>query len=317
MPVAVRVRPLNHDETRQGGVGGAERRKSRSSPTSKKFEAADPKSWLVANAGSGGTLVQRGVRQVEGKSVFSFDHVFDEHISTVDLYHAVVRPITKGVFYGQHGTVFAYGQTGSGKTFTMQGENNNNNNDGDENNKSAGVIALAARDLFERLDESGQQNDYKVRVCYLEIYNETVRDLLASEVGKVRRTRSRSPTSDDLLHVAELPTLTIRDDPRRGGVHVDCVVKEVSDVDALMGVLRRGNMNRSTASTKLNERSSRSHAIFRIMLETTQHETPEADTQGIVRLSNLNLVDLAGSENSRRSGATNQRQREGGKINKR
>ena len=145
------------------------------------------------------------------------------------------------------------------------------------------------------------------------VYNEEVRDLLVTGGGK--------------------STLTIREDKRRG-VFVDSNETIVTSSENLLGVLFAGEKNRSVGSTAMNERSSRSHTIFRITVESRIREEEPAGgngdgsddeddargdgtgtEDGAVRISTLNLVDLAGSESVRHTGATGDRQKEGGKIN--
>ena len=273
--------------------------------------------WTVRD-GSTHIVQANTQRLVEGKSLFAFDAVYDQTASTADLYEGIVRPVLTGVLCGKHGTVFAYGQTGSGKTYTMQGTP-----------EAHGIIQLAAQDMFGRIQQQQQQeqttelqhiNSYRVTVSYFEIYNETVRDLLASEVAPVQRTRSRSPTSDALLQTAKLPTVAIRNDPKRGGICVDAFTTEVSTAEALVELLQRGNRNRSTASTEQNDQSSRSHAVFRVVIESRDGALSNGLNNGAatnkVRLSTLNFVDLAGSEKGQKTSAS-PRQRESGKINQR
>ena len=168
---------------------------------------------------------------------------------------------------------------------------------------------MAANDIFNNISQS-QDRIFLVRVSYLEIYNEEVRDLLASRNS---------------------PTLQIREDPRRG-VFVQSKEEIVTDFTSLLTILFRGENNRQFASTAMNERSSRSHTIFRVTIESrkknierdntgnSDSEEEESDRgwdDGAVLISTLNLVDLAGSESVRHTGATGDRQKEGGMINTR
>ena len=276
----------------------------------KKSDPDDAYAWSV----SPDSIVQKGARRVEGRSSFSFDFIFDETATTAQVYDAMIQPIVRGVAMGQNGTVFCYGQTGSGKTYTMQGDDGSHND--------GGIVQIVAGDLFKGIEEKSAERDYVVRVSYIEIYNETVRDLLdkiemnaddeVSSFGsrsKGNRAIERSPSQ-----TVDFRTLVVREDPKRGGVYVNCKEREVNNTVALIDVLQAGNQNRSCASTNMNERSSRSHAIFRIILESRQKTKNFPD--GAVRIANLNLVDLAGSENGHQT-STYQHRREGGKINQR
>ena len=154
---------------------------------------------------------------------------------------------------------------------------------------------MAAKDIFSHI-QSQQNRMFLVRASFLEIYNEDVRDLLSNSNQ----------------------TLQVREDPRRG-VFVQSVEEIVSDYQSLLKILFHGEKSRAVASTQMNERSSRSHTIFRITIESCEkdiHEDGENDENrspsgdGAVRVSTLNLVDLAGSESVRHTGATGERQKE-------
>ncbi|KAI2513376.1 hypothetical protein MHU86_850 [Fragilaria crotonensis] len=108
--VAVRLRPLNDEEASQVSVTTRPR-------FGRPIKTAHDRAWTCSST----TIQQTGVRCVEGKSAFSFDHMFGEDSTTEAIYDEMVRPIVWGITNGKHGTVFCYGQTGSGKTFTMQG----------------------------------------------------------------------------------------------------------------------------------------------------------------------------------------------------
>ena len=179
---------------------------------------------------------------------------------------------------GINGTVFAYGQTSSGKTHTMQG-----------GGEERGVLQLAAEEIF-KLIEASEHTDFSLRACYMEIYNENLRDLLSKD-------------GQDVVKIHEDPRL---------GVHIVSKEEVVSSYEDIQACVRRGEQFRAVGSTAMNERSSRSHAIFRLTIESrVTNEHGEVS----VRSASLNLVDLAGSESVKNTGATGQRAKEGGKIN--
>jgi centromeric protein E len=181
----------------------------------------------------------------------------------------------------------------------MQGSGNLEQGSGGE----GGVVHMAAQDIFSQIAQQPNRI-FLVRVSFLEIYNEEVRDLLADSIQ----------------------SLQIREDPRRG-VFVQSVEEIVTDFESLLRILFRGDKSRTFAATGMNERSSRSHTILRITIESREKEIQDefaGDSEnqgpsgdGAVRISTLNLVDLAGSESVRHTGATGERQKEGGLINQR
>ncbi|KAK4879222.1 hypothetical protein RN001_007368 [Aquatica leii] len=238
---------------------------------------------------------------------FSYDGVFGVNSSQAALYHTVVSPLIAEILSGYNCTVFAYGQTGSGKTFTMtEGISSLQPLNSLENiylsspnpanhyvlNAESGLIPRVLCDLFRELQALEQQ--YTVRCSYLEIYNEDLRDLLSidEEQGRLR----------------------IYDDQRnKGGVIVQGIEEvTVHNTFSAMQLLQKGQERRHTASTQMNERSSRSHTIFTIIVHTRE---VTKDGEEIVKMGKINLVDLAGSENINRSGAVDRRAREAGNIN--
>lgn len=186
---------------------------------------------------------------------------------------------------GYNACVLAYGQTGSGKTHTMMGS-------ADEQ----GLTPRICKAMFARMQIDKQQetiSGYKTTVSYLEIYNEKVRDLLAE-----------TPNSGHSLRVREHRTL---------GPYVEELSQHsVSNYDEILMCINRGNALRTTASTLMNDTSSRSHAIFTItFVKAGFIEDMPSET-----VSKIHLVDLAGSERCNATGATGQRLKEGAHINK-
>lgn len=212
---------------------------------------------------------------------FVYDRVFGEETAQRELYMAAVQPVVLSSLEGYNGSIIAYGQTGTGKTFTIEGSS-----DGD----NRGIIPLTADDIFQRIQDcSDTGSQYLVRVSFLQIYNEKIYDLL-------------SETSKDSLRIRETGD---------GGVFVDQlsehVVKNKADIYQL---LQTGKLQRTTNSTKMNRESSRSHAVFTIVIE---HSKLLAGSR-VVTVAKLNLVDLAGSERFESIGSEKQ-QRETQNIN--
>ena len=237
--------------------------------------------------------------KITGRNFFTFDKTFGEDVNTKKVYESCAKGIVDSVVSGLNGTIFAYGQTSSGKTYTMQGSGTIAQGSAGQ---AGGIVHMAASDIFEHI-QAHPERMFLVRASFLEIYNEEVRDLLSTE-QKV---------------------LQIREDPRRG-VFVQSHEEYVTNYESLLQVLFTGEKSRAFASTAMNERSSRSHTIFRITIESREKSDKQEQDQdsenedanrpdGAVRVSTLNLVDLAGSESVRHTGATGDRQKEGGMIN--
>ena len=216
--------------------------------------------------------------------IFTFDTVFAPDVKQVDVYNRVARPIVSNVLEGYNGTIFAYGQTGTGKTFTMEGDRTVA--------ELKGIIPNSFAHVFGHIAKSGDDKNFLVRVSYLEIYNEDVRDLLNSKDQQVR------------LEVKERPDV---------GVYVkDLTTVNVNNADDMDKIMTVGNKNRSVGSTNMNAHSSRSHAIFTTTIECSEKG---ADKQTHFRVGKLHLVDLAGSERQAKTGASGQRLKEATKIN--
>ena len=235
-------------------------------------------------------------RKVVEEKKFTFDNSFwshdtsDEHYAhQEDIYNALGEEFLDHNFEGYHTCIFAYGQTGSGKSYTMMGTPN-----------QPGLIPRTCEDLFQRIESSTSPHiSYAVRVSYFEVYNEHVRDLLAP---------SRPSNSGHPYY------LKIREHPVEGPYIKDLTDLPVKNYQELLRCMHLGDASRTTASTKMNDTSSRSHAVFTIMLKQIHHDLSTDSTTE--RLARIRLVDLAGSERAKATEATGARLREGSNINK-
>lgn len=233
-------------------------------------------------------------RKVIEKKSFTFDKSFcshdksDPNYATQDkVYNSLGEEFLDHNFEGYHTCIFAYGQTGSGKSYTMMGTPEN-----------PGLIPRTCQDLFARIEGAKVANvQYDVRVSYFEVYNEHVRDLL-TPVTQQKGTCY----------------LKIRESPTNGPYIKDLTDVKVKNIDQIMEHIKNGDANRTTASTKMNDTSSRSHAVFTIMLKQIHHSMVTDETTE--RLARIRLVDLAGSERAKATEATGARLREGSNINK-
>lgn len=235
-------------------------------------------------------------RKIVEEKKFTFDNSFwshnaedDHYAHQEDIYNALGEDFLDHNFEGYHTCIFAYGQTGSGKSYTMMGTPT-----------QPGLIPRTCEDLFQRIESSASPNiSYTVRVSYFEVYNEHVRDLLGPQ------PRSSDPHSF---------YLKIRESPTEGPYIKDLTDLPVKNYHELLRYMRLGDNSRTTASTKMNDTSSRSHAVFTIMLKQIHHDLSTDSTTE--RLARIRLVDLAGSERAKATEATGARLREGSNINK-
>lgn len=217
----------------------------------------------------------------EASGAFTFDRVFKVGTPQQDVFDYSIRSTVDDVLGGYNGTVFAYGQTGSGKTYTMMGADI-------ENDDQKGIIPRIVEQIFSSILRSDGSIEFTVKVSYMEIYMERIRDLLV-------------PQNDNL---------PIHEDKQRG-VYVKGLGEfYVGSVDEVYQVLERGGNARAVAATNMNQESSRSHSIF--VIEVAQKNVES----GAARSGRLFLVDLAGSEKVGKTGASGQTLEEAKKINK-
>ncbi|KAI0468691.1 kinesin-domain-containing protein [Xylaria cf. heliscus] len=228
---------------------------------------------------------------------YYYDNVFTTHDDNSRVYDHIAKRLVRRVMEGYHGTVFAYGMTGTGKTFSMQGTAS-----------SPGVIPLAITDIFSYIRETPTR-EFLLRVSYLEIYNERIHDLLSM------------PTANATGAGSAQEEIKLREDSKRGVYATPLKEEIVQSPTQLLRVIARGDQARRTASTQFNARSSRSHAVVQIVVESRERlpggSGGEGKRSGIfpggVRVSTLSLIDLAGSE---KAAETKERRQEGSHINK-
>ena len=211
---------------------------------------------------------------------YAFDHIFQENSQQEEIFTKTTLDLLEGVLNGFNATVFAYGPTGAGKTFTMMGEN-----------EDMGIMLRSFLELFDRIEAFAGERNYKVRVSYLEIYNEVVRDLL-------------NPSN---------AFLDVREDPNKGVMVSDLSELEAKRPQEVLDWLRLGNRRRTCEPTEANLTSSRSHAVLQIVVECKDRA---AGIEAEVVSGKLSLIDLAGSERAANTKNRGIRLIEGANINR-
>ncbi|OTB08975.1 hypothetical protein M426DRAFT_7007 [Hypoxylon sp. CI-4A] len=272
--VVVRVRPFNGREIDRGAKCIVEMKDNQTALTPPPEAGHGPK-------GSKDSSVKTFAFD---RSYWSFNKNDPTYAGQDNLHNDLGKPLLDNAFQGYNNCIFAYGQTGSGKSYSMMGYG-----------KDAGIIPSICQDMFKRIDALQQDKTTRctVEVSYLEIYNERVRDLLnPSTKGnlKVREHPSTGPYVEDLAKL---------------------VVGSFQEIENLMD---EGNKARTVAATNMNETSSRSHAVFTLML--TQKKYDAETKMEMEKQAKISLVDLAGSERATSTGATGARLKEGAEINR-
>ncbi|XP_035268628.1 kinesin-like protein KIF9 [Anguilla anguilla] len=208
---------------------------------------------------------------------FRLDRVLHD-VSQEEVYSSVARSVVLGALDGYNGTVMCFGQTGAGKTYTMTGAT--------ESYKERGIIPRAIQEVFREV-ERRSDHIITVRLSFLEIYNETLLDLLSS----VKDTPTGAPAVMSIV------------DEGGGGVTVKGLSMHlVHNEEEALNLLFEGEMNRIIGAHTLNRNSSRSHCIFTVHIES--HSRTLSDAKYVT--SKLNLVDLAGSERLGKTGSEGQ-----------
>lgn len=219
---------------------------------------------------------------------YQFDEILNETSSQKRVYEVIAKPVVESVLDGYNGTVMAYGQTGTGKTFTL-------GKLGEEDVADRGIMVRALEDILA--DTSSDQDT--VTVSYLQLYMESVQDLLAPEKDSI----------------------SITEDPKTGDVSLPGATSvEIRDLKTLFELLQTGEANRFAANTRLNTESSRSHSLLLVNVKKTVRVKAERELAVLnengsslqsskghaistIRKSKLLIVDLAGSERVNKSGS--------------
>ncbi|KAF3764305.1 kinesin-domain-containing protein [Cryphonectria parasitica EP155] len=228
----------------------------------------------------------RSVVPVVGKKVkdqvFAFDRIFDENANQTEVYEATTKTLLDSVLDGYNATVFAYGATGCGKTHTITGTS-----------QQPGIIFLTMQELFEKIADRNEEKQTEVTLSYLEIYNETIRDLLVPGGSK--------------------QGLMLREDSNQAVTVAGLTSHHPKDVQEVMDMIVQGNAYRTVSPTAANATSSRSHAVLQINVAQKDRNAAVNEPHTMATLS---IIDLAGSERASATLNRGERLLEGANINK-
>ena len=252
--VSVRLRPLNDKEIARNDVSD----------------------WECINDN---TIIYRNNVSASERSLYptaySFDRVFRSDCSTREVYEEAAKEVAISVVSGINSSIFAYGQTSSGKTYTMNG-----------------ITQCTVADIFNYI-EKHTEREFTLKFSAIEIYNESVRDLLIPDCSPLR----------------------LLDDPERGTVVEKLTEETLSDWNHFTELISFCEAQRQIGETSLNEASSRSHQIIRLTVESSAREFLGNDKCSSLSAS-VNFVDLAGSERASQTNSAGARLKEGCHINR-
>ncbi|XP_061361242.1 kinesin-like protein KIN-14N [Gastrolobium bilobum] len=239
--------------------------------------------------GRGIDLAQNGQ-----KHSFTFDKVFTPEASQEEVF-VEISQLVQSALDGYKVCIFAYGQTGSGKTYTMMGRLGHP--------EEKGLIPRSLEQIFQTKQSQQPQGwKYEIQVSMLEIYNETIRDLLSTNKPLSDATRLENGTPGKQY--------TIKHDASGNTQVSDLTIVDVQSAREVAFLLNQAANSRSVGKTQMNEQSSRSHFVFTLRIYGV-NESTDQQVQGV-----LNLIDLAGSERLSKSGSTGDRLKETQAINK-
>ena len=263
--VAVRCRPLSKKEK---DISTKETVKIIDEKTVK---LKDPNSFLNPN----------NVRAKE--KIMNFDFAFSPTIGQEHIFNSTTKFLIDNVINGFNATVFAYGVTGAGKTYTMLG-----------NDENPGIMVWTLRELYKKIQDY-KNREYLIKLWYVEIYNENIRDLLCNKNEKNEN-------------------LELREDPDEGIIINNITEIITNSMNEILNLLKKGNKNRTVEETDVNKTSSRSHAILQIKVSFKEKNNENNNSD--IKFGKLNLIDLAGSERASTTKNRGLRLIEGANINK-
>ncbi|XP_026190720.1 kinesin-like protein KIF21B [Cyclospora cayetanensis] len=326
------------------------------------LKAEDAKGWVLAppwildmgaprvSASDGGTSNEEVRQRVPARVwdgykdvCYEADYVFGPEASNAEVYFHLVKRLVTAAVGGTNATVLAYGQTASGKTHTMFGSPQQGSPGGKGvpqrvPQTDKGIIQLALQDIFQEREQRGEEERFSVSLAMFEVYQEAVTDLLHGTAGRSPGGPSQAEAPSDLRQKRPIALCEKADGTLDMG---SLTTRSVSSLAEALDLVKRGQQRRHAAETAANARSSRSHAVLRVVLApaaataiataaggtaTVAEGTALKEESGRLlsrnpwRPSVLSMVDLAGSEGSGNTTSggrlTNKTQREGGTINR-
>ena len=261
MIIAVRVRPLNKKEKKESSY------KTIKIIDKNVLMISIPTEYFINEKGEKNNKKKEKDNIInvikEKQATYKYDFVFDEDINQPQVYKYTSSNLIKSLIEGYNATIFAYGATGTGKTYTMLGSGAN-----------VGIMIRSIRDLFILINNN-KDKKYIMKISYIEIYNEIIKDLL-----------SNNKNNNTLIE--------LRNSPKKGIFLQGAEYKKVSNENEAFNLIIQGNKNRAEKYTIFNENSSRSHAILQIYLEFEDQQIFQKEIQ----FGKFILLDLAGSEKS-------------------
>ncbi|KAL3671586.1 hypothetical protein V7S43_003502 [Phytophthora oleae] len=250
-------------------------------------------------------LYVQGLRSgsTSGRRSFDFDFIFPPWKRQRDVYDSCVEAQIRHVLQShqqgqvQHATIVAYGQTGTGKTFTMGMLSDFNDEE---------AQGLIPRALSQVLEGAGNREEAVVTLSFLQIYLETIQDLLSISGSNALATRGKSWSKHNARRTNS--DLSVRQG-RDGAFYVtDLNEYEISSIQDAHALLELAVRNRVLAATTKNKTSSRSHTLLTISIkhrrrsryssseDESDHDEPDSDEEELKQASTISFVDLAGSE---------------------
>jgi kinesin family protein 18/19 len=253
------------------------------SPVDDKVLIFDPPEVRTSVTSSGQNTFAHGTRKPRDIR-YAFDRVLDDTCSQETVFEKTTKPLLDGILNGFNASVFAYGATGCGKTHTISGTA-----------EDPGLIFLTMRELYKRIEDSKDDFEVNVRLSYLEIYNEQIRDLLSP---------TPTPPGSGLM---------LREDATNKISVMGITEHTPESPEGVLQMIHEGNQRRTMSPTEANAVSSRSHAVLQI---NVMQRPRTADTIMETTSASLNIIDLAGSERAAATRNNGARMKEGANINK-
>ena len=283
-------------------------------PMNKKETEEKRKSIIDIDIEARSVSIRNPDNESEPPKTFTYDASYDDKTQQRVFYDESCFSVIEGTLEGFNSTIFAYGQTGCGKSFTMQGPSTSSED-------LKGVIPNSFSHIFDFV-KSSKDVQFLIHCQYLELYNEEIKDLLATNKNAGKLDLREDPQKGVYVSgITDIPVESTEDlnkmlDRGLGDVplrHLYAVhaLNQLIIIHLTYVLYMAGN--RTVAATLMNAESSRSHSIFTIIIEMTTKDSSSG--KELLRVGKLNLVDLAGSERQKKTGAKDATLKEGIKIN--